>query len=71
MLAYKFRSPSQIEFALDILFNNRLYCSDWSSLNDPMEGVFSYSHKSTDETDYTKLLDEIRLEKKKIRICSL
>ena len=71
MLAYKFRSPSQIEFTLDILFNDRLYCADWSTLNEPMEGEFIYSHKSTDETDYSTKLDQIRIEKKKIYICSL
>ncbi len=71
MLAYKFRSPAQIELTLDILFNNRLYCADWSTLNDPMEGEFVYSHKSTDETDYSKKLDQIRIEKKKIYICLL
>jgi hypothetical protein len=71
MLAYKFRSPSQIAFALDIMFNKRLYCSDWSKLNDPMEGQFAYSHDSTDEKDYSAVLDEIKLEKKRIKICSL
>jgi hypothetical protein len=71
MLAYKFREPSQIEYALDILFNNRLFCADWTRLNDPMEGIFSYSHHTTDETDYSELLDEIKIEKKRIKICSL
>lgn len=70
-MAYKFRSPEQIEFTLDILFNDRLYCADWSTLNDPMEGEFFYSHNSTDETDYSTKLDELRIEKKKIYICSL
>lgn len=71
MLAYKFRSPNQIEFTLDILFNNRLYCADWSTLNDPMEGIFAYSYKAKNEKDYTSQIDEIQIEKKKIRICSL
>lgn len=71
MLAYKFRSPSQVAFSLDILFNKRLFCSDWTRLNDPMEGQFAYSHQSTDETDYSALLDDIALEKKRIKICSL
>ena len=71
MLAYKFRAPSQIEYTLDIFFNNRLFCADWTRLNDPMEGIFSYSHYTTDETDYSVLLDEIKVEKKRIKICSL
>lgn len=71
MLAYKFRSPAQIDFALDILFNNRLYCGDWSRMNDPMEGLFAYSYASTDETDYSKKLDDIKRHKKQIKSCSL
>ncbi|MGD9874527.1 MAG: hypothetical protein AB7T27_09695 [Kiritimatiellia bacterium] len=51
MKAYKFKSAAQIPHALDIILNNRLYCADWSSLNDPMEGVFSYSYKETKEED--------------------
>ena len=71
MIAYKFRSPAQIEFTLDILFNNRLFCADWSRMNDPMEGYFAYSHTATDEADLSKQLDEIVEEKKRIKICSL
>jgi hypothetical protein len=71
MKAYKFRSPAQIEFALDVMFNNRLYCADWSQLNDPMEGMFVYSYQSTDETDYSKQLDETKRHKRQIKICSL
>ena len=71
MLLYKFREPSQIEFTLDIMFNDRLYCADWTMLNDPMEGQFVYSHRSTDEVDRSAHLDDIRTEKKKVRICSL
>lgn len=71
MIAYKFRAPSQIEFSLDILFNNRLYCADWGTLNDPMEGVFTYSHHATDEKDYSTFLGEIASEKQKLKVCSL
>jgi hypothetical protein len=71
MLAYKFRSATQIEYVLDILFNNRLFCADWSRLNDPMEGFFGYSYSSTDEVDYSKRLDEITDHKRHIKVCSL
>src|SRR5574340_457343 len=69
--AYKFRAASQIPFALDIIFNNRLYCSDWRNLNDPMEGMFAYSYRSTDERDYKKEVDEIVRHKKRLKVCSL
>ena len=71
MRAYKFKSATQIAHALDIVFNQRLYCSDWSKLNDPMEGVFGYGRHTTDETDYSSRLDEIQIEKKRLKICAL
>src|SRR5205823_14520369 len=48
MLAYKFRSASEMQHAFDILINQRLHCSDWRKLNDPMEGQFGYSHNASD-----------------------
>jgi len=44
MILYKFRSLQNIEFALDIILNERLHCASYSELNDPFEGLFySYS----------------------------
>lgn len=40
MLLYKFRSLQNPEYTLDILLNQRLYCSRYSDLNDPFEGLF-------------------------------
>jgi hypothetical protein len=71
MRAYKFRGSDQFDLALDIIFNSRLYCADWSRLNDPMEGSFVYSHSSSDETDYKSVVQEIIEKKQQIRICSL
>lgn len=71
MIAYKFRAPTQVEFALDILFENRLHCADWSALNDPMEGVFSYRRRVTDGKDYSTFLAEIENEKKLLKVCAL
>lgn len=71
MRVYKFRSSSQLPFALDIIFNNRLYCADWRTLNDPMEGMFVYSYQSTDERDSTEEVAEIVRHKKQLRVCSL
>lgn len=71
MLAYKFRSASQLDFALDIIINNRLRCSDWRQLNDPMEGIFGYSTRATDEQDHSEEVAEIVRHKKNILVCSL
>lgn len=71
MIAYKFRSASQLDFAFDIIINNRLWCSDWRRLNDPMEGMFSYSTRSSDEQDRSEQVAEIIRYKRNLKICSL
>src|SRR5579884_2279225 len=71
MLAYKFRSASQLHFALDIILNNRLHCSDWRELNDPMEGQFAYSYRATDEQDHSEEVAEIISHKRRLLVCSL
>jgi len=71
MRAYKFRGSSQFDLALDVIFNQRLYCADWSRLNDPMEGAFVYSYSSTGGHDYKKEVEAIIREKQQLRICSL
>jgi hypothetical protein len=71
MRAYKFRGSSQFDLTLDVLFNQRLYCADWSKLNDPMEGRFVYSHSSSDEADYKNVVQEIIEHKQRLRVCSL
>ncbi|WP_370979555.1 DUF2971 domain-containing protein [Agaribacterium sp. ZY112] len=40
MRLFKFRSLSNIEFVLDIIYNQRLYCATYDKLNDPFEGLF-------------------------------
>jgi hypothetical protein len=71
MKAYKFKAAHQIPHAFDIIFNSRLYCADWSNLNDPMEGMFAYSFKSADEEDVKRTVEKIVREKKQLRVCSL
>ncbi|MCK5707226.1 MAG: hypothetical protein KAI43_06185 [Candidatus Aureabacteria bacterium] len=71
MKAYKFRPSSQLAFALDIIFNKRLHCADWQTLNDPMEGMFAYSYSSSSEKDHSHQVEAIIREKKQIKICSL
>lgn len=41
MKLYKFRSFENIEFTLDIIMNERLFCAYHENLNDPFEGLFS------------------------------
>ena len=41
MKLYKFRSFENIEYTMDVILNERLYCAHIESLNDPFEGLFS------------------------------
>jgi hypothetical protein len=71
MLAYKFRGPDQLQFAFDIILNGRLYCADWSRLNDPMEGYFRYNFHDQKEEDAKREAARIMREKSGLRVCSL
>jgi len=71
MLAYKYRSSEQIDKVFDIIFNNRLYCSDWNNLNDPMEGVFEYTYNGIHKVDAKKQIEEVITSKQRIKVCSL
>ncbi len=54
MTLYKYRSLENLEFALDIFVNNRLYAANFRALNDPMEGRFVYATGSLSQ-------DELRM----------
>lgn len=71
MLAYKFRSASQVEFVFDILLNRRLYCADWRKLNDPMEGMFASVHRDADRPYVQQVVMGIREAKGRYKIASL
>ena len=67
MRLYKYRGFSNIEFALDIFVNNRLYAAKFQDLNDPREGRFVYSRNDFDRFQ----LQQIRGEKARYKILSL
>ena len=87
MLLYKYRALSNPESALDILLNQRLYCSYYSELNDPFEGLFIETipfplerilplsflgFTPPDKLNLTKSVDDLPWDSKdQIRICSL
>ncbi|MBO3700518.1 hypothetical protein [Roseivirga sp. E12] len=43
MVLYKYRDFNNLEFALDIFVNQRLFAANFKTLNDPMEGRFVYT----------------------------
>lgn len=70
MRAFKFRSAQNIEFALDIIINRRLFCADWKNLNDPMEGMFAYSTMDR-SPEVNRIVKGIGNEKQRYKVCSL
>jgi len=71
MIAYKFRSSAQIPFALDIIFEHRLYCSDWRSLNDIVEGTPVISCPRERERHFLAHADAVQKHMEGLRVCSL
>ena len=74
MKLYKFRSLDNLEFVLDILLNEKLYCSSYESLNDPLEGLF-YTIINPLGTNKKlrkyKSIDALPTYDSDLRICSL
>ena len=70
MKAYKFLSCARIEHALDILHNRRLHCADWRRLNDPMEGLYTYS-SSLERAVVERIVKGIGNAKQGYKVCSL
>ena len=66
-MLYKYRGLSNIEFALDIFVNQRLYAAKFETLNDPMEGIFLYRNCTLELED----LKKIRGAKSEYNILSL
>lgn len=67
MLLYKYRSFKNWNYILDIVLNNRLYATTFDKMNDPMEGLFSYTAFYFQQG----IVDSIKNAKMKIKICSL
>lgn len=74
MKLYKFRTLDNLEFVLDIILNERLFCSSLESLNDPLEGLF-YSVVRSRRTHKMirkyKTIDSLLQYEADLRICSL
>ena len=74
MKLYKFRSLQQLEFTLDILLFERLYCAPYKELNDPFEGLFYTISQpplmATSRRIY-KTVEDLPFYSTDVRICSL
>ena len=66
-LLYKYRGLSNLQFALDIFVNQRMFAARFDSLNDPMEGRYLYDRDSLTASQR----DRIYGKKQRLRILSL
>ena len=62
---YKFRSLQNLRYFVDVLVTERLYAARYDELNDPMEGLYMV------DVQNRKIVQSLREQKSKIRICSL
>jgi hypothetical protein len=64
---FKYRGLEPWEHFLDILVNQRLHSATFQSLNDPMEGIFTYSQDKVAPS----FIEQMISNKRQLRICSL
>jgi hypothetical protein len=67
---YRYRAIEKLTRELDAIEQGYLYCSPYSQLNDPMEGVFSSSEILRNSANYRTVRNAIRDKKSQIGICS-
>ena len=66
-MLYKYRSLENFDNLVDIVLNERIYAAPYFELNDPMEGLYRYAQGTINQ----QLIEKIKGQKKKLRICSL
>jgi hypothetical protein len=71
MKTYKFRSVENLEFVIDILLNNRLYCSDVQSLNDIREADVRIGKDQGRVKEVIDFGNQVSTLLKGTRVCSL
>jgi hypothetical protein len=71
MIAYKFRSSTQIPLALDIIFERRLYCAEWQNLNDIVEGTVVMSSPRDKAEEFQTHGAAVHKYMQGLRVCSL
>lgn len=71
MQLYKFKSLDNIEFVLDIVLKERLYCCAYDKLNDPFEGLFFISGGFSSAFSVDFQIKKIEKIIEPLKICSL
>lgn len=67
---YRYRSLEKFDRELEALEENYLYCARYTTLNDPMEGVFRSSKVFRESSNYRTTRKEIVDNKTEIGLCS-
>ena len=82
-LLYKFKSLHNVEQVFDILQNQRLFCTKYSNLNDPFEGLFLATISryapflgdirtlKTHKSKIPKRVDDLYAQLEHTKVCSL
>lgn len=67
---YRYRSLRETDQELDAIANGYVFCSTYSELNDPMEGLYASSPILKNSDDYRAIMDAIKRQKSRLGICS-
>jgi hypothetical protein len=67
---YRYRSLEEFDREIEAIEETYLFCADFKSLNDPMEGLYSSSQNLRESDDYRAVRQSIRDNKSDIGMCS-
>ncbi len=67
---YRYRALKDFEREIDAIENSYVYCSAFTDLNDPMEGLFSSSRRFREKENYRSIRRSIVDNKSRIGMCS-
>jgi hypothetical protein len=67
---YRYRSLQNLEREIRAIENAYIHCAQFTSLNDPMEGMFSSSHRFRVSEEYSDIKKLILEHKSLLRISS-
>jgi hypothetical protein len=68
---YKYKSLTNLWHVLDLVLNRRLFCADWRTLNDPLEGRYELFLGVKDAEHQVYMLEGIKKTRDEYKIASL
>lgn len=67
---YRYRSLREFDREMEAIEQSYIFCADFKSLNDPMEGLYSSSQNLRESDDYRAVRQSIADNKSDIGLCS-